>query len=136
MTLGRTRPGWFTGTVTAAPCRPSPRARLPLVALVAAVAALGGCVGDPEPDPSIAPLEVVLDGCQLNRESVAAGGHTLAVVGRGRATVTDPRGAVVLTAPGGEEAPAGIELAGGTYAVTCEPEGGRVGEAELRVTAS
>jgi hypothetical protein len=134
VTLGRTRRGWFTGAVTAAPCRPSTRLRLLLVAPVAAVAALSGCVGDPEPDPSTAPLEVVLDGCQLNRESVAAGGHTLAVVGRGRATVTDPGGAVVLTAHGGEETPAGIELASGTYAVTCEPEGGRVGEAELRVT--
>ncbi len=102
---------------------------------VAALATLGGCAGDPEPAPSTAPLEVVLERCTLNRPTVAAGGHTLAVVGRGRATVTDPRGEVVLTAPGGEEAPAELQLAAGTYGVTCEPEGGGVGEAELRVSA-
>lgn len=102
---------------------------------MAALAALGGCAGDPEPAPSTAPLEVVLEQCALNRSTVAAGGHSLAVVGRGRATVTDPRGEVVLTAPGGEEAPAELQLTAGTYGVTCEPEGGGVGEAELRVSA-
>jgi hypothetical protein len=80
-------------------------------------------------------LEVVLDSCEVNRASVAAGGHTVTVVGQGRATLTDPQGGVVLTAPGGEEAPAEIQLAAGTYGVTCEPEGGGVGEAQLRVTA-
>jgi hypothetical protein len=102
---------------------------------VAALTTLGGCAGDPEPVRSTAPLEVVLERCTLNRPSVEAGGHTLAVVGRGRATITDPRGDVVLTAPGGEEAPAELQLTAGTYGVTCEPEGGGVGEAELRVDA-
>jgi len=105
------------------------------VALATVVVALAGCAGDPEPEPSSAPLEVVLDSCRLNRPSVTAGGHTLAVVGRGRATVTDPQGAVVLTAPGGEEAPADLQLGAGTYDITCEPEGGRLGAAQLKVAA-
>jgi hypothetical protein len=110
-------------------------AALASLCAAAAVATLGACTGgDPAPEPRDAPLEVVLDGCRVNRESVAAGGHDVTVVGRGRATVTDPQGSVVLTAPGGEEAPAQIQLVAGTYDVTCEPEGGGVGEAQLRVT--
>ena len=105
------------------------------VAALAVLTGLAGCAGDPDPDPATAPLELVLEQCTLNRPSVAAGPHTMAVVGKGRATVTDPQGAVVLTAPGGEEQPAEVQLAAGTYGVTCEPEGGGLGEAELEVSA-
>lgn len=111
------------------------RAGSAAVALATVLVALVGCAGDPEPEPSSAPLELVLDGCRLNRASVTAGGHTLAVVGRGRATVTDPQGPVVLTALGGEEAPTDLQLGSGTYGITCEPEGGRLGEAQLKVAA-
>ena len=91
-------------------------------------------MGDPPPDPSSAPLEVVLDSCTLNRPSVREGSHPVAIVGTGRVTVTDPAGSVVLTARGGEETPAEVTLAGaGTYGVACEPEGGRMAEAELLV---
>lgn len=112
-----------------------PRAALATAAAVAALGVLGGCMGDPPPDPSAAPLELVLQSCTLNREAVAAGGRTMAVVGKGRATLTDPQGSVVLTAPGGEESPAEVQLTAGTYGVTCEPEGGGLGEAELKVSA-
>ena len=103
------------------------------MALVA-VAGVAGCSGDSEPKPSSSGLEVVLDGCRINNASVPAGAHTVRVVGSGRATVTDPQGAVVLTAPGGEEEPADLSLSRGTYDVTCEPEGGRVAEAQLKVS--
>ena len=117
--------------------RPASTVRLAIcaVATLTILTGLAGCAGDPEPDPSSAPLELVLDQCTLNRPSVAAGPHTMAVVGKGRATVTDPHGAVVLTAPGDEEEPAEVQLAAGTYGLTCEPEGGRLGEAELKVSA-
>jgi hypothetical protein len=92
-----------------------------------------GCGGDPAPEPSAAPLEVALDGCSLNRPTVGAGSHQVAIVGQGRATLTDPAGGVVLTARGGEETPAELQMAAGTYTVTCEPEGGRLGEARLEV---
>jgi hypothetical protein len=111
------------------------RVGLAAPALATLVVVLAGCAGDPEPEPSSAPLELVLESCRLNRASVTAGGHTLAVLGQGRATVTDPQGAVVLTAPGGEEAPADLQLTAGTYGITCEPEAGRLGEAQLTVAA-
>lgn len=98
-----------------------------------ALALTAGCLGDPPPAPETAPLEVVLEGCTLNRPSVQAGGHDVAVVGSGRVTFTDPAGSVVLTAPGDEATPAQIELDAGTYGVVCEPAGGQLGEARLRV---
>lgn len=49
------------------------------LAFVAAVV-LGGCFGDPPPDPATAPLEVVVEGCVLNRPEVAPGAHAVAVV--------------------------------------------------------
>jgi hypothetical protein len=101
---------------------------------LAALAGLTGCGGAAEPKPSSNGLEVVLEGCRINRSSVPAGAHTVRVLGSGRATVTDPQGAVVLTAPGGEEEPADLSLSRGTYDVTCEPEGGRLGEAQLKVS--
>lgn len=102
----------------------------------AALAVMAGCMGDPPPAPETAPLEVVLESCTLNRPSVKAGGHDVAVVGSGRATFTDPAGSVVLTAPGDEETPAQIQLDAGTYGVVCEPEGGDVGEARLEVDST
>ncbi|SES33988.1 hypothetical protein SAMN05216199_2959 [Pedococcus cremeus] len=101
---------------------------------LAALAGLAGCSGAAEPKPSSTGLEVVLEGCRINRSSVPAGAHSVRVLGSGRATVTDPQGAVVLTAPGGEEEPADLSLSRGTYDVTCEPEGGRLGEAQLKVS--
>ena len=106
----------------------------PLAPGVLVAAVLSGCFGDPPPDPADAPLEVVLDGCRLNRPSVQAGTHALAVVGQGRVTVTDPSGRVVLTTRGGEgDVPAELAMTEGTYAMACEPDGGRLGEAELVV---
>jgi hypothetical protein len=101
--------------------------------LLAAVVALGGCAGDRQAAPDTRPLELTLDGCSLSRASVPAGGHSMAVVGQGRVTVSDPRGEVVLTARGGEPDPSRLELAAGTYTMACEPDGGRLAEAELRV---
>lgn len=126
--------------MTAAPARwHSVRRPLALHAGAAALAlatvvGVAGCSGAPEPVPSSSGLEVVLDGCRINVTSVRAGAHTVRVVGSGRATVTDPQGEVVLTAPGGEEEPADLSLGRGTYDVTCEPEGGRLGEAQLKVS--
>jgi plastocyanin len=113
--------------------RHATRAGATALALAAVVVGATGCSADPAPQPRATGLEVVLDGCRVNLESVPAGAHTVRVVGSGRATVTDPQGAVVLTAPGGEEEPAHLALTKGTYDVTCEPEGGRLGEARLRV---
>ncbi|HEY7717548.1 MAG TPA: hypothetical protein VH915_02235 [Pedococcus sp.] len=102
-------------------------------ALLAAVPALCGCGGDPRVEPDAGALELALDRCTLSRASVPAGAHSMAVVGQGRVTISDPRGEVVLTARGGEPDPSRLELAAGTYSIACEPDGGRLAEAELRV---
>ena len=44
---------------------------------------LGGCFGDPAPDPAEAPLEVVVEGCVLNRPDVAPGTHEVSVINYG-----------------------------------------------------
>jgi len=74
---------------------------------------LSGCFGDPPPDPATAPLEVVLDGCLLNRDEVAAGPHDVAVVGDGDLVVQDASGAEVL-AGGGT-----LVTREGTYTFVC-----------------
>lgn len=77
--------------------------------------ALGGCLGDPPPDPATAPLEVVLDGCALNRPDVAPGTHQLALVGSGELVVDDESGQEVhRTESGGE-----LVTEEGTYTFTC-----------------
>lgn len=81
-----------------------------------AVAAVAGCLGDPPPDPETAPLEVVLDGCLLNRPEVAAGTHDLALVGDGQLVVTDEAGKEVLSLPGGT---ASLVTSSQTYTFTC-----------------
>lgn len=113
------------------PLRPPRVLALALSAL--ALSAVTGCMGDPPPAPESAPLELVLDSCSLNRPSVKAGAHAMAIVGQGRVTLSDPKGNVVLTARGDEATPADLTLSAGTYGLACEPEGGRLGEAELRV---
>jgi hypothetical protein len=77
---------------------------------------LTACLGDPPPDPETAPLEVVLDGCVLNRDEVAAGPHEVALVGDGRLVVTDEDGDEVLSLPGGS---AELVTTTQTYTFTC-----------------
>jgi len=74
---------------------------------------LSGCFGDPPPDPATAPLEVVLDGCLLNRDEVAAGPHDVSVVGDGELVVEDESGAEVLTGGGT------LVTSEGTYTFIC-----------------
>lgn len=93
---------------------------------------LAGCLVDDPPDPRSAPLEVVLDGCQLNRPDVEAGPHEISIIGEGRLSVTDEAGAEVLEAGGmqvPENAPAATVMPEGypptllstpqTYTFTC-----------------
>lgn len=89
------------------------------VALVALLAA--GCMGDPEPDPSLAPLEVVVDTCTLNRTSVAPGTHEVALVGSGTVVVTDAAGAQVASLTG----PGSIVTTSQVFTFTCTGTGGR-----------
>ena len=101
---------------------------------------LSGCViGDPPPDPSVAPLEVIVESsvaeedCLLNRDSVAAGTHEVTVISEGRpATVRilDESGDVVFTGSaitgnaGPKKGSPSVELASGRHVVECRPEGG------------
>lgn len=85
-----------------------------------ALAGLGACMGDPAPDPATAPLEVVLDGCVLNRDEVAAGTHDVAVVGGGSLVVTDEGGSQVLSLTGGHKQ---LVTSAQTYSFTCTVDG-------------
>ncbi|GAA1758313.1 hypothetical protein [Nostocoides vanveenii] len=97
---------------------------------------VSGC-GDPPPDPSVAPIEVVLDGCQLNRPSVAAGTHDVSVVGTGSVRILDTRGATVVERNNGEPEPTPVAMASGQHTVTClDAAGKNTGSATLTVTAS
>ncbi|MCK0113199.1 hypothetical protein MWU75_13710 [Ornithinimicrobium sp. F0845] len=87
-----------------------------VLGIAACAALLAGCFGDPPPDPATAPLEVVLEGCLLNRAEVGAGPHDVALVGDGRLVVEDERGAEVLALPGGS---ATLVTSAGSYTVTC-----------------
>ncbi len=82
-----------------------PRSRrrllLPAIAGAAVIGSLTGCFGDPPPDPATAPLEIVLDGCVLNRDEVASGSHEVSVIrregnGPGHVVVTDESGTEVF----------------------------------------
>lgn len=109
--------------------------RLRLAATVTVLpAALGlTACGDPPPPANVAPIEIVLDGCALNRESVAAGTHEIAVVGSGEATVTGPGGAPTFRIAGGMSEPQSFEMSAGSWTVTCTVASGS-GEAGLTVT--
>lgn len=92
---------------------------------------LAGC-GDPEPDPAVAPIEVVVEGCTLNRDSVAAGTHQVSVVGSGSVSVAGPNASPMLVLMGGQP-PASFKMAAGTWTVTCQTISG-VKEVKLTVT--
>lgn len=81
-----------------------------------ALVTLQGCLGDEPPDPRSAPLEVVLDGCRLNRPDVEAGSHEISIIGEGRLRITDEAGAKVLEA-------GGMQIPENAPAVTAMPEG-------------
>lgn len=83
-------------------------------------------MGDPPPDPESAPLEVVLDGCGLNRDEVAEGSHDVALVGEGALIVTDARDQEVLSLPGGSRT---LVTTVQTYTFTCS-----VGDKETTAT--
>lgn len=72
-------------------------------------------LGDPEPAPSVAPLEIVLESCSLNRPSVAPGTHEVALVGTGTVTFTDSSGVVVATFTGAGDIVTEREV----YTITC-----------------
>ncbi len=92
--------------------------------------ALLGC-GDPPPDPATAPIEVVLDSCTLNRDTVGNGAHSVAVLGSGSLVVTDPAGKVVLRAQGSTVDQPSLTTASGRYTFTCSPPGASTSPATL-----
>ncbi|WP_143553955.1 hypothetical protein [Serinicoccus sp. CUA-874] len=91
-----------------------------VVILVCFLPTVSACLGDPPPDPASAPLEVVLDGCGLNRDEVAPGEHEVSVVGEGRLVVTDAAGQEVLRLPDGTST---LATTAQTYTMTCVVEG-------------
>lgn len=125
--------------------RPGGRSSALLLSVISLLG-LTGCpsFGDPAPDPSVAPLEIVVEGCVLNRESVAAGTHEVTVISQGQpATVriVNESGQVVFTTKaiaGGVGPDAGspsVELASGRHVVECSPEGGTSMSVPLQVDA-
>ena len=108
-------------------------------------------MGDPPPDPSTAPLEVVVndaeDGrCILNREDVAAGVHEFVVIAEGSGATVELRDQTGQTVFQPEDPPASavgeqqegagvVELVEGRYTVVCQYPGGATDEARLIVTA-
>ena len=117
-----------------------------MVMIVTAVAAplFSGCmfVGDPPPEPNVAPIEVVAkpDSCLLSRDSVAAGTHEVVVImeaGSGRVRLTKD-GEVVLDRPIRDQAGVSdqseLELQQGSYVIECVVDG-QTSTADLVVTA-
>jgi hypothetical protein len=95
---------------------------------------LQGCLmfgGDPPPAPNVAPIEVVAmrNGCTLNRDSVAAGKHEIAVImqeGTGRVRIRKD-GKAVFDRPiqnqSGVADQSELELQQGEYVVECVVDG-------------
>jgi hypothetical protein len=121
-----------------------------LVLAVGLVVLLMSSMGDPPPDPSEAPLEVVANDaddsrCILNREDVAAGVHDFLVITEGsEATVElrDEVGTAVFESEGpqgsavveGQEGTAALQLGAGRYTVVCQYPDGSTGETPLIVS--
>ena len=105
---------------------------------------LSGCIflGDPPPEPNVAPIEVVAkpDSCVLNRDSVAPGTHEVAVImeeGSGRVRLVKD-GKVLLDRPIRDQSSvvdqSELELQQGSYDVECVVDG-QASTAKLTVTA-
>lgn len=105
------------------------RSSAPLLVLV--VGGLAAC-GDPPPAADVAPIEIVLDGCALNRASVAAGTHEITAVGTGEVTLTGPGGMPSVRVAGSTD-PRAFELGAGTWEVACTTPSAST-EARLTVT--
>ena len=101
-----------------------------LLMLVSALT-VAGCLGDPSPDPESAPLEVVMDGCKLNRSDVAAGTHEVSVLGAGVVEISDTSGQVVLSVSSEENGQGQLQTTAQSYTVRCTTSSGVESSAEL-----
>ncbi len=99
--------------------------------MVAPALLVAGCLGDPPPPPSSAPLEVVIEGCELNRSDVAAGTHDVSVVGAGVVEILDASGQVVLSVSSEDVGRGQLETTAQTYTVRCTPSSGVASSTEL-----
>lgn len=109
------------------------RRRTALGALGATIA-LSGCIGDPPPDADVAPLEVVIEGCVLNRDKVAPGIHDVSVIGTGEVTFRDASGASSLVVEGGGTA--SLRTTDQTYSVVCQGSGHGVEAVTVRLASA
>ena len=120
--------------------------RLTTATVAIALAIITAACGDPEPDPSTAPIEVVAnslakpgEACILNRTSVGAGTHELVVIAESapaQVRVQDSNGEPILdlTVAQGATQSSSVVLEPGAYAVSCAAEGGTpVSSVQLRV---
>lgn len=105
--------------------------RLSVLLMLVPVLTVAGCLGDPPPDPESAPLEIVMDGCKLNRSDVAAGTHDVSVIGAGVVEVSDASGEVVLSVSSEENGRGLLETTVQSYTVRCTTSSGVEGSAEL-----
>lgn len=96
--------------------------------VVGAAMAVSGCLGELPVDPSVAPIEVILDSCTLNRATVENGTHGIALVGSGTVEITGPQTGDGLTFDQQGE----FDTTTGTYTVAClDEDGTRTGSATL-----
>lgn len=99
-----------------------------------AVLSVSGCFGDPAPDPTTAPMEIVVDGCALNRSQVGAGTHDVSVVGAGEVEIVDAAGKVVLSLSSTTNGQGKLTTTAQTYTVTCTTAAGVEASAVLSST--
>lgn len=107
--------------------------RAHIVVGLAVVFGLSGCFGDPPPDPTEAPLEVVVADCVLNRPSVQVGRHEFSLVGDGSATVKAPDGTEAFRLDTSSAPSPTHELTEGQWMIECSDSQGSTGSATLRV---
>lgn len=110
------------------------RRRRRTVGALGVTVVLSGCIGDPRPDPDVAPLEVVIEGCVLNRDTVAPGTHDVSVIGAGEVTFRDESGASSLVVAGG--ATASLRTTEQAYAVVCQGHGQGVAPVTVRLVSA
>jgi hypothetical protein len=110
----------------------TPRAASAATLGIAAV--LVGC-GDPPPDRSSAPVEIILPGCSLNRPSIAPGSHEFSVVGAGTVKVLDPAHEEVAAITGPTTTPEVVTIEFlGKHTINCIADSGDPTAATLDVT--